>query len=213
MQVLAIVHSNVADRAQAKLSAVKLELENERCRVVSLKFQLTGEQKKLVDAQKACAVAVERFEEAMTSNEDLRAQQIKEKEDADLKIAGLQKELEDERAKAIEVRVSLQKKLEEEMAKAASEKVSLQKEWEEERARMASEKASLQKELEGERTKAASERAAYPNLYVAATEQFKGSAEFQMAIDATVANSVAREVSGGGRAHLGRPLGTGPRQK
>ncbi|GMP67009.1 hypothetical protein CsSME_00027140 [Camellia sinensis var. sinensis] len=89
MQVLAIVHSNVADQAQAELSANKLELENERRRVVSLEFQLAGEQKKLVDVQKACAVAVERFEVAMTSNEDLRAQQIKEKEDADLKIAGL----------------------------------------------------------------------------------------------------------------------------
>ncbi|GMP89127.1 hypothetical protein CsSME_00040829 [Camellia sinensis var. sinensis] len=97
----------------------------------------------------------------MTSNEDLRAQQIKEKDEADLKIAGLQKELEDERAKAME------------------------------------ENARLQKELEEERTRAASERAAYPNLCVAAIEQFKGSAEFHMAIDAVVANNLAREVAGG----------------
>ncbi|GMP85676.1 hypothetical protein CsSME_00038742 [Camellia sinensis var. sinensis] len=77
------------------------------------------------------------------------------------------------------------------------EKASLQRELEEERVKAASEKASLQKELEEERTKAAFERAAYPDLYVAAIEQFKGSAEFQMVIDAVVASSVAREVSGG----------------
>ncbi|GMP38123.1 hypothetical protein CsSME_00009494 [Camellia sinensis var. sinensis] len=115
----------------------------------------------------------------MTSNEELCTQQIKEKDEADVKIVGLQKELEDKRAKAMEKRASLQKELEEEKAKTASEK------------------ASLQKELEEERTKAASERAAYPDLYVAAIEQFKGSAEFQMAIDAAVTSSVAREVSGG----------------
>ncbi|GMP99419.1 hypothetical protein CsSME_00046890 [Camellia sinensis var. sinensis] len=178
MQVLAIVHRNVADRAQAELIAVKLELEDERRQVVSLKFQLAGKQKKLGEAQRACAVAIERHEESMTNNEELCAQQIKEKKEADVKIARLQKELEDERAKAMEERASLQKELEEERAKTASEK------------------ASLQKELEEERTKASSERAAYPDLYVAAIEQFKGSAEFQIAIDAAVASSVAREVSG-----------------
>ncbi|CAL5435402.1 unnamed protein product [Camellia sinensis] len=139
MQVLAIVHRNVADRAQAELIAVKLELEDEHRQVVSLEFQLAGKQKKLGNAQRACAVAIERHEEAMTSNKELRTQQIKEKDEADVKIAGLQKELEEER------------------------------------------------------TMAASERAAYPDLYVAAIEQFKGSAEFQMAIDAVVASSVARE--------------------
>ncbi|GMP42177.1 hypothetical protein CsSME_00011999 [Camellia sinensis var. sinensis] len=179
MQVLAIVHRNVADRAQAELIMVKLELEDECRQVVSLEFQLAGKQKKRGDAQRACAVAIERHEEAMTSNEELRAQQIKENDEADVKIAGLQKELEDERAKVMEERASLQKELKEERAKTASEK------------------ASLQKELEEGRTKAASERAAYPDLYVAAIEQFKGSAEFQMAIDAAVASSVAREVSGG----------------
>ncbi|GMP80174.1 hypothetical protein CsSME_00035380 [Camellia sinensis var. sinensis] len=142
MQVLAIVHRNVADRAQVELIAVKLELEDERRQVVSLEFQLTGEQKKLGEAQRAYAVAIKRHEEAMTSNEELRAQQIKEKDEADVMIVGLQKDLEDERAKAMEKR------------------------------------ASLQKELEEERTKAAFERAAYPDLYVAAIEQFKGSAEF-----------------------------------
>ncbi|GMP82000.1 hypothetical protein CsSME_00036498 [Camellia sinensis var. sinensis] len=179
MQVLAIVHRNVADRAQAELIAVKLELEDERRQVVSLEFQLAGEQKKLGNTQRACAITIERHEEAMTSNEELRAQQIKEKDEADVKIAGLQNELEDEHAKAMEERASLQKELEDERAKTASKKVS------------------LQKELEEERTKAASKRAAYPDLYVAAIEQFKGSAEFQMAIDAAVANSMMGKVSGG----------------
>ncbi|GMQ00768.1 hypothetical protein CsSME_00047702 [Camellia sinensis var. sinensis] len=41
--------------------------------------------------------------------------------------------------------------------------------------------------------KVAYERAAYPDLCVAAVEQFKGSAEFQMAIDAAVARSLAKE--------------------
>ncbi|GMP24728.1 hypothetical protein CsSME_00001896 [Camellia sinensis var. sinensis] len=97
----------------------------------------------------------------MTSNEELRAQQIKENEEADQKIARLQKELEDERARAAE------------------------------------ETARLQKELEEEKTKAASERAAYPDLCVAAVEQFKGFVDFQMAIDAAVASNLAREVAGG----------------
>ncbi|GMP84690.1 hypothetical protein CsSME_00038123 [Camellia sinensis var. sinensis] len=161
MEVLAIVQHNVAARTHAELRVVKLELEDERRKIVSLEFQLAGEQKKLGDAQKACTVTTERFEEAMTSNEELRAQQIKEKDEANLKITGLQRELEDERAKAME------------------------------------EKARLEKELEEEKTKAASERAAYPDLYVAAVEQFKGSADFQMAIDAAVASNLVREGAGG----------------
>ncbi|GMP67046.1 hypothetical protein CsSME_00027169 [Camellia sinensis var. sinensis] len=59
------------------------------------------------------------------------------------------------------------------------------------------EKARLEKELEEEKTKAASERAAYPDLYVAAVEQFKGSADFQMAIDTAVASNLARKGAGG----------------
>ncbi|GMP70667.1 hypothetical protein CsSME_00029424 [Camellia sinensis var. sinensis] len=159
MEVLAIVQGNIADRAHAELLAVGLELEDERRKVVLLEFQLAGDQKKLRDAQNAYTVATERFEEAMINNEELRAQQIKEKDEADVKIAGLQKELEDERARTME------------------------------------EKARLQKELEDEKIKATSERAAYPNLYVAAVEQFKGSAKFQMAVDAAVASNLAREVS------------------
>ncbi|GMP79337.1 hypothetical protein CsSME_00034922 [Camellia sinensis var. sinensis] len=43
----------------------------------------------------------------------------------------------------------------------------------------------------------ASEKSAYPDLCTAAVEQFKLSLEFQMAIDATVARSLAREGEGG----------------
>ena len=68
--------------------------------MVSLGFQLVGEQKKLDAAQKAYTVANDRFEEAMTSNEDLRAQWVKEKEEADLKSAELERDLADECAKA-----------------------------------------------------------------------------------------------------------------
>ncbi|GMP59899.1 hypothetical protein CsSME_00022985 [Camellia sinensis var. sinensis] len=167
MEVLANMHGNVVDRAHAELLAVGLELKNERCKVVSLEFQLAGEQKKLGEAQNACTVTTEWFEEAMINNEELHAQQIKEKDEANVKIAGLRNELEDERARAME------------------------------------EKARWQKELDDEKTKAASERTAYPDLYVAAVEQFKGFAKFQMAVDAPVASNLAREVSGGAG-----PLGT-----
>ncbi|GMP62341.1 hypothetical protein CsSME_00024473 [Camellia sinensis var. sinensis] len=122
MEVLAIVQGNVADRAHAELCAAKVELEDERRKVVSLKFQLAGEQKKLEDAQNACTVANERFKEAMTNNEDLRAQWIKEKEEADLKIAGLERDLADERAKAAAEKAVLEKELREEKTKSASER-------------------------------------------------------------------------------------------
>ncbi|GMP72349.1 hypothetical protein CsSME_00030428 [Camellia sinensis var. sinensis] len=59
------------------------------------------------------------------------------------------------------------------------------------------EKARLEKELKEEKTKAASEMAAYPDLYVTVVEQFKGFADFQMAIDAVVASNLAREGAGG----------------
>ncbi|GMP36421.1 hypothetical protein CsSME_00008559 [Camellia sinensis var. sinensis] len=114
MDVMAIVQRNVTARAHAELLAVKLKLENNRRKVVLREFQLAGEQKKLGDTQNACTVAIERFEEAMTSNEELRAQQIKVKDEADLKIVGLQKELEDECAKAMEEKGRLEKELEEE---------------------------------------------------------------------------------------------------
>ncbi|GMP47565.1 hypothetical protein CsSME_00015239 [Camellia sinensis var. sinensis] len=161
MGVLAVVQGNVADRAHAELLTVKLELEDERRKVVSLEFQLESEQKKLEEAQKACTVANDLWDEAMTCNEDLRAQSIKEKEEVDSKIAGLKKDLADEHAKAV------------------------------------AEKARLEKELEEETTKAVSERVAFPDLCVAAVEQFKGSPDFQMAIDAAIASNLAREASGG----------------
>ncbi|GMP77292.1 hypothetical protein CsSME_00033602 [Camellia sinensis var. sinensis] len=72
----------------------------------------------------------------------------------------------------------------------------LQKELQEERAKAAAKRATLQKELE-ERAKVAFERAAYPDLCVAAVDQFKGSAEFHMAVDAAVASSLAKVESGG----------------
>lgn len=50
--------------------------------------------------------------------------------------------------------------------------------------------------LEEERTKLASEKAAYPELCIAAVEKFKGSTNFQMAIDVAIASSMAKEVDG-----------------
>ncbi|GMP85438.1 hypothetical protein CsSME_00038591 [Camellia sinensis var. sinensis] len=157
MGVLAMVQSNVIDRAHAELLVAKLELEDKRRKVVSLEFQLVSEQKKMEEAHQACTVTNERWDEAMTCNEDLRAQLIKENEETDLKIAGLEKDLADERA------------------------------------RVTAEKAGL----EEEKTKTASKRAAYPDLYVTVVEQFKGSADFQMAVDVTIANNLAGEGSGG----------------
>ncbi|GMP56795.1 hypothetical protein CsSME_00021137 [Camellia sinensis var. sinensis] len=153
MEVLAMVQGYSAERANVELLVTKLELEAEHRKVVSLEFQLGGKQKKLEEAQKACTVTNERWDEAMVCNEDLRAQSIKEKEEADQKIAELEKALANERA----------------------------------------EKAGLEKALEEERAKLASERAAYPDLCVTAVEQFKGSTDFQMAIDAAIASSLARE--------------------
>ncbi|GMP48368.1 hypothetical protein CsSME_00015743 [Camellia sinensis var. sinensis] len=57
--------------------------------------------------------------------------------------------------------------------------------------------AKLEKALAEERTKLASEKAAYLDLCVATVEKFKGSADFQMAIDAVVARSLATEGDGG----------------
>ncbi|GMP49164.1 hypothetical protein CsSME_00016233 [Camellia sinensis var. sinensis] len=45
----------------------------------------------------------------------------------------------------------------------------------------------------------ASESVAYPDLCIAAVEQFKSSLEFQMAIDAAVARDLAREEECGAR--------------
>ncbi|GMP80124.1 hypothetical protein CsSME_00035352 [Camellia sinensis var. sinensis] len=114
----------------------------------------------------------------MPSNEDLRDQTIKDKEEADGLIAALEKALAEERAKL------------------TSEKAQLEKALAEERAKLTSEKAELENALAEEKAKLASERAAYPDLCMAAVEQFKGSVDFQMAIDAAVASSLARKDSG-----------------
>ncbi|GMP72756.1 hypothetical protein CsSME_00030682 [Camellia sinensis var. sinensis] len=100
MEVLAVVQENAIERASAKLVATKLKLEVEHHKVISLEFELAGEQKNLVEVQKACTTANERWEEAMTSNEDLRDQALKDKEMADSKIAELEKTLAKERARS-----------------------------------------------------------------------------------------------------------------
>ncbi|XP_028076049.1 golgin subfamily A member 5-like [Camellia sinensis] len=119
-QVLVMVQGYSVDRANAELLMTKLELEAKRRKVVSLEFQLGNEQKKLEEAHAACTVANEWWEEAMSSNEDLRAQSIKEKEELELKIAGLERTLADERAKLMEEKAGLEK-LKEEKTKSASE--------------------------------------------------------------------------------------------
>ncbi|GMP54836.1 hypothetical protein CsSME_00019869 [Camellia sinensis var. sinensis] len=95
MEVLMVVHKNAAERASVELVATKSELEVEHHNVISLEFQLAGEQKKLGEAQRACTTAHERWDEAMSSNEDL----VKDKEEADNRIAALEKELAEERTK------------------------------------------------------------------------------------------------------------------
>ncbi|XP_028110488.1 uncharacterized protein LOC114309001 [Camellia sinensis] len=148
--------------AHADLPAVKLELEDTRRKVVSLEFQLAGEQKKLEESEWACAV-----------------------------------ELGEERARAEEKKGRLLREWEMEKAKAAAELESLRKGVEEERATAVAEKGALQRELDEERAKAASKKAAYPDLCVAAVEQYKGSPEFQMVVNDAVARSLAGQESGG----------------
>ncbi|KAI7998459.1 hypothetical protein LOK49_LG10G00511 [Camellia lanceoleosa] len=209
------------ESAQAELQTVKTELEDTRRRVVSAEFQLAGAQRKLEEAQRACAIANDRHEEAMSNNEEL----VRQKDEADAKVEALQKELEEERVKAEEEKGRLMRELEAEMERGRAEKESLRKESEAERDRSAAERETLQeqfeaergkwaaerealmKELSEERAKAASERAAYPDLCVAAVEQFKGSPEFQMAVDAAVASNLAREDTGG--AGPSRPTAEG----
>ncbi|XP_028078458.1 nuclear distribution protein nudE-like 1 [Camellia sinensis] len=126
---------------------------------------------------------------------DLQAVNV-ELESTRRQVGDLQKELEGERAKAVEENERLQKELEAERVQVMAENESLKKELEAEKAKAAPERATLQKELDEERAKAASERAAYPDLCVVTMEQFKGSAEFQMVVDAAVASSLTRQESG-----------------
>ncbi|XP_028114405.1 uncharacterized protein LOC114312370 [Camellia sinensis] len=111
--------------------------------------------------------------------------------------SGREQELGEKRARAEEEKGRLLREWESEKAKATAELESLKKGVEEERAMAAAERGALQRELDEERAKAASEREAYPDLCVAAVEQYKGSPEFQMAVDAAVARSLARQESGG----------------
>ncbi|XP_028113905.1 uncharacterized protein LOC114311942 [Camellia sinensis] len=76
----------------------------------------------------------------MSSNEEL----VRLKDEADVKISDLQKELEGERVKALEERESLQKELEAERAKVTIERETLKKELEAEKAKATAERASLE---------------------------------------------------------------------
>ncbi|XP_028099141.1 uncharacterized protein LOC114298720 [Camellia sinensis] len=180
-----------------KAGAVKLKADESKAQLARLKKESANWESAHVELQTA------KVELENTCRQ--RAKAVKEKE-------SLRKELEVERAKALAEKESLQKELEAEKAKATTENESLQKELEAEKAKATAERATLDKELAEERAKAASERAAYPDLYVAAVDQFKGSAEFQIAVDAAVASSLAREESGG-RVCRGRLLEEGLRQK
>ncbi|XP_028102310.1 flagellar radial spoke protein 2-like [Camellia sinensis] len=183
-----------------KAGAAKLKTDEAKAQLAKLKKKSASWEsahtelpaKKLDEAQRASAVAVERHEEAISSNEE----PVRQKDEADGKVGDLQRELEGERAKAVEEKGRLQRELEAERVQATTEKESLKKELEAEKAKAASERAALQKELNEERAKAASERATYPDLCVAVVEQFKGSAEFQTAVDAAVASSLAGQESG-----------------
>ncbi|XP_028117719.1 caldesmon-like [Camellia sinensis] len=126
------------------------------------------------------------------------------------RIGDLLKELGEERARAKEEKGRLLRAWEIEKAKVVAELESLKKGVEEERATAAAERGALQRELDEKKAKAASEKAAYPDLCVAAVEQYKGSSEFQMVVDAAVARSLASQESGGW-AHQGRLLEVGQR--
>ncbi|GMP46659.1 hypothetical protein CsSME_00014721 [Camellia sinensis var. sinensis] len=143
IEVLALVQSYSVEQSSTELLATKSELEAEHHKAISLEFELVGEKMRLEEAQQACTTANERWEEAMTRNEDLRDQAVKDKEEADGRIAALEKALEEETAQL------------------------------------------------------ASERVAYPDLCMAAVEQFKRFADFQMAVDTTITSSLANEGNGG----------------
>ncbi|XP_028091291.1 uncharacterized protein LOC114291636 [Camellia sinensis] len=152
-----------------KAGAAKLKTNEARAQLAKLKKESASWESAYADLQ---TVKVE-LENTCRQKElkGERAKAVEEKE-------SLQKELEAERAKAGAEKESFQKELEAEKAKATAEKESLQKELEAEKAKATVERATLDKELAEERAKTASERVAYPDLYVAAVDQFKGSAEF-----------------------------------
>ncbi|XP_028091285.1 uncharacterized protein LOC114291630 [Camellia sinensis] len=156
-----------------KAGTAKLKVEEARVQLAKLKkdsadWKTAHDElpKKLEESERACAVAVERHEEAMTSNEEL----VRQKDEANSRIGDLLKELGEERARAEEENGRLLRAWEIEKAKAVAELESLKKGVEEERATAAAERGALQRKLDEERAKAASEKAAYPDLCVAAVE-------------------------------------------
>ncbi|GMP62055.1 hypothetical protein CsSME_00024305 [Camellia sinensis var. sinensis] len=158
MEALAVVQNYSAERVGAELLATRAKLEAERRKAVSLEFELASEKTQRELVQQACTIANKRWEEALANNDDLCNQSIKDKEEADRRIAELEKALVEENARL------------------------------------------------------AFKSAAYPDLCMAAVEQFKEPVEFQMAIDAAVACSLANE----GERGLGRwerPLELGVRRK
>ncbi|XP_028120240.1 coiled-coil domain-containing protein 89-like [Camellia sinensis] len=109
MEVLAVVqgyltkHSRMSQgEVASELSTPKSELEVVH-RVISLEFELASEHKRTDEAQQAYAIAKERLEEALMNNEDLHDSAVKDKEDADVRIADLERALEEEKGKTAEL--------------------------------------------------------------------------------------------------------------
>ncbi|GMP52939.1 hypothetical protein CsSME_00018575 [Camellia sinensis var. sinensis] len=114
MEVLAVVHGDLVECARigqteiaAELSTVKVELEATRRKVVSLEFELASEQKKADKAQRACATTKERLEKALVNNEELHDQASKDKEEADMRVAELERALREEKAKTAELNMMM----------------------------------------------------------------------------------------------------------
>ncbi|XP_028113482.1 caldesmon-like [Camellia sinensis] len=122
---------------KAKLEEVKAQLENLRMETAGWrKSARIASVRELEEAQKAKKMEVlatvqrnvaDRAHAKLLATklklETERRKSIKEKEEADLKIVGLEKGLADERAKAAAEKTGLEKALEEERAKLASERV------------------------------------------------------------------------------------------
>ncbi|XP_028093709.1 caldesmon-like [Camellia sinensis] len=161
-------------RAEEEKGRLLREWETEKAKAVAELESL----KKGVEEERATTVA-ERGALQRELDEE-RAKAASEKVAyPDLCVATVD-ELGEERARAEEEKGRLLREWETEKAKAVAELESLKKGVEEERATAVAERGALQRELDEERAKAASERAAYPDLCVAAVEQYKGSPEFQM---------------------------------
>lgn len=101
-----MVQSYLTERARiglvevtSELSITKSELEVVRHKVASLEFELASEQKKMSEVQEAYNTAEKRLEEALINNKELRDQALKDKEEADARVAELERALREERAK------------------------------------------------------------------------------------------------------------------